>query len=118
MFVEGKIKALCKGIIVEYAHYMRDAVKQGRKEYIETGIDGNIQVYKALFLDILGVTLGITHKELEVDKVVKEEVTELLKNELSIKKYQKISGGYNVLIYSTCELIFDKVIQEIEGGKY
>ncbi len=110
----AKIKPLCRNIIVVYTHHVRDMVKDGKIKYIETGIDDDIYVYKELFLEILGLALGVSDKEPNINKEVKEETIVIIKREMSSRKYRKILANYRLLIYTTCELIFEKVMEEIK----
>lgn len=108
-----KIKPLCKNIIVVYTHFVRDKVSEGKLEYIKTGIDTNLDKYKELFLEILGLALGVNDIEPNINKEIKEETIMLIKREVSRRKYRQIASNYRLLIYTTCELIFNKVMEEI-----
>lgn len=115
-FKNSKIKSLCQVIIEDFTYYVRDAVKANRTEYLQTGIDNNLIVYREFFLNILGLSLGLEDNEPNVDKEVKEELITLIKRDLSYRRYIKISQTNRAMIYRTCEVIFDKVVEGILGG--
>ena len=110
-----KLKPLCKSIIVVYTHYVRDKVSEGDLDYIETGVDSNLETYKELFFEILGLALGVKDVEPKINKKVKEETIIVIKRELSRRKYRGLANNYRLLIYTTCELIFNKVMEEIKN---
>lgn len=111
----AKIKPLCKNIIVVYTHFVRDKVREGRVDYIKTGIDSNLDTYKELFLEILGLALNVKDTEPEINIEVKEETITIIKREMSKRKYKRIAANYRLFIYTTCELIFDKVMEDIKN---
>ena len=115
-FKNSKIKSLCQVIIEDFTYYVRDAVKANRTEYLQTGIDNNLIVYREFFLNILGLSLGLEDNEPNVDKEVKEELITLIKRDLSYRRYIKISQTNRAMIYRTCEVIFNKVVEGILGG--
>ena len=115
-FKNSKIKSLCQVIIEDFTYYVRDAVKANRTEYLQTGIDNNLMVYREFFLNILGLSLGLEDNEPNVDKEVKEELITLIKRDLSYRRYIKISQTNRAMIYRTCEVIFNKVVEGILGG--
>lgn len=110
-----KIKPLCRNIIVVYTYFVRDKVREGRIEYIQTGIDDNLDTYRELFLEILGLALDVKDLEPNVNPEVKEETITVIKREMSSRKYRKVASNYRLLIYTTCELIFNKVMEEINN---
>ena len=73
-------------------------------------------VYREFFLNILGLALGIEDTEPEVDSVVKSELISLIKRDLSYRRYAKISQTNRVMIYKTCGVIFDTVVDGIVRG--
>ena len=115
-FKNSKIKSLCQEIIEDFTYYVRDEVKANRTEYLQTGIDNDLMVYREFFLNILGLSLGLEDKEPNVDKEVKEELITLIKRDLSYRRYIKVSQTNRAMIYRTCEIIFNKVVEGILGG--
>ena len=67
-------------------------------------------------MNILGLSLGLEDNEPNVDKEVKEELITLIKRDLSYRRYIKISQTNRAMIYRTCEVIFNKVVEGILGG--
>lgn len=112
----SKVKLLSQLIIEDYTYYVRDEVRKGRIEYKETGIDDDLFVYRELFLEILSLSLGLEDKEPDVNKVVKEELISLIKRDLSYRRFNKIALTNRTMIYKTCAIIFDKVVEGILGG--
>ena len=53
---------------------------------------------------------------LKVNKVVKEELISLIKRDLSYRRFNKIALTNRTMIYKTCAIIFDKVVEGILGG--
>ena len=115
MITVEKLKPLCKAIIIKYTAHVRGAVGVGRIEYIGTGIDESLEVYKELFLEILGLALGVKDDESNINKEVKEETIKVIRKEISKRRYRKLLTNYRLMIYTTCEIIFEKVMEEIKG---
>lgn len=115
-FKSSKIKQLSQCIIEDFTYFVRDEVRKGRSEYLATGIDNDLMVYREFFLNILGLALGIEDTEPEVDSVVKSELISLIKRDLSYRRYAKISQTNRVMIYKTCGVIFDTVVDGIVRG--
>ena len=115
-FKSSKVKQLSQCIIEDFTYYVRDEVKKGRVEYLNTGIDNNLMVYREFFLDILSIALGLEDTNPTVHEVVKEELITLIKRDLSYRRYIKIASVNRAMIYRTCEIIFDKVVEGILGG--
>jgi len=115
-FKNSKIKSLSQCIIEDYTIFVRDEVRKGRAEYLDTGINDDLMVYREFFLNILGLALGIEDREPKVDTVVKSELISLIKRDLSYRRYVKVSQTNRVMIYRTCEIIFNKVVEGIIGG--
>lgn len=115
-FRNSKIKSLCKEVIEDFTYFVRDEVHNGRTEYLDTGINDSLERYEEFFLDILAIALGLEDREPEIDKVAKSELVSLVKRDLSYRRYIKVAKGNRVLIYKTCEVIFDKVVEGIIGG--
>lgn len=113
----SKIKLLSQSIIEDYTFYVRDEIHKGRLEYKETGIDEDLMVYKELFLEILSLALGLEDMEPEVNKVVKSELISLIKRDLSYRRFQRMVRTNRAMIYRTCEVIFNKVVEGILGGE-
>lgn len=112
----SKIKSLSQCIIEDFTYFVRDEVRKGRTEYLDTGINDDLMVYREFFMNILGISLGIEDSEPDVDTVVKKELISLVRRDLSYRRYKKLSESNRTLIYKTCELIFDKVVEGIIGG--
>ncbi len=112
----SKIKSLSQCIIEDFTYFVRDEVHKGRTEYLDTGINDDLMVYREFFMNILGISLGIEDSEPDVDTVVKKELVSLVRRDLSYRRYKKLSESNRTLIYKTCELIFDKVVEGIIGG--
>lgn len=112
----SKIKSLSQCIIEDFTYFVRDEVRKGRTEYLDTGINDDLMVYREFFMNILGISLGIEDSEPDVDTVVKKELVSLVRRDLSYRRYKKLSESNRTLIYKTCELIFDKVVEGIIGG--
>lgn len=112
----SKIKSLSQCIIEDFTYFVRDEVHKGRTEYLDTGINDDLMVYREFFMNILGISLGIEDSEPDVDTVVKKELISLVRRDLSYRRYKKLSESNRTLIYKTCELIFDKVVEGIIGG--
>ena len=115
-FKSSKVKQLSQCIIEDFTYYVRDEVKKGRVEYLNTVIDNNLIVYREFFLDILSIALGLEDTNPTVHEVVKEELITLIKRDLSYRRYIKIASVNRAMIYRTCEIIFDKVVEGILGG--
>lgn len=115
-FKSSKVKQLSQCIIEDFTYYVRDEVKKGRTEYLNTGIDNNLMVYREFFLEILSIALGLEDTNPTVHEVVKEELITLIKRDLSYRRYIKIASVNRAMIYRTCEIIFDKVVEGILGG--
>lgn len=115
-FRNSKIKSLAKEIIEDFTYFVRDEVHKGRTEYLETGINDSLDRYEEFFLDILSIALGLEDRNPEIDKVAKSELVSLIKRDLSYRRYIKLAKGNRVLIYKTCEVVFDKVVEGILGG--
>lgn len=113
----SKIKLLSQSIIEDYTFYVRDEIHKGRLEYKETGIDDDLMVYKELFLEILSLALGLEDMEPDVNKVVKSELISLIKRDLSYRRFQRMVRTNRAMIYRTCEVIFNKVVEGILGGE-
>lgn len=113
----SKIKLLSQSIIEDYTFYVRDEIHKGRLEYKETGIDDDLMVYKELFLEILSLALGLEDMEPDVNKVVKSELMSLIKRDLSYRRFQRMVRTNRAMIYRTCEVIFNKVVEGILGGE-
>ena len=104
------ITGMCREIIRAYTFHVRDRVKEGKKEYIDTGIDEDIHKYKEVFLEILAYSLGV--KERKPNRVMKEckvVITEVLSN----KEYVSILTKYKFMVYTTCEVMFEIVMEEL-----
>ena len=112
----SKIKSLSQCIIEDFTYFVRDEVHKGRTEYLDTGINDDLMVYREFFMNILGISLGIEDSEPDVDTVVKKELVSLVRRDLSYRRYKKLSESNRTLIYKTCELIFDIVVEGIIGG--
>ena len=112
----SKIKSLSQCIIEDFTYFVRDEVHKGRTEYLSTGINDDLMVYREFFMNILGIALGLEDSEPEEDTVVKLELISLIRRDLSYRRYKKLSESNRTLIYKTCELIFDKVVEGIVGG--
>lgn len=108
---------LSQSIIEDYTFYVRDEIHKGRLEYKETGIDEDLMVYKELFLEILSLALGLEDMEPEVNKVVKSELISLIKRDLSYRRFQRMVRTNRAMIYRTCEVLFNKVVEGILGGE-
>lgn len=115
MFNQSKLKQLCQCIIEDYTYHVRDEVHLGRIEYKETGIDDNLVSYRELFLELLSLALGLEDREPEINSVVKKETVSLIRRDLNYRKYRRIIKGNRALIYRTCAVIFDSVIEGIGG---
>ena len=115
-FKSSKVKQLSQCIIEDFTYYVRDEVKKGRVEYLNTGIDNDLMVYREFFLDILSIALGLEDTNPTVHEIVKEELITLIKRDLSYRRYIKIASVNRAMIYRTCEIIFDKVVEGILGG--
>ena len=111
-----KIKQLSQCIIEDFTYFVRDEVQKGRSEYLATGIDNDLMVYREFFLNILGLSLGLDDTEPDVHSLVKSELISLIHRDLSYRRYVKISQTNRAMIYKTCEVIFDKVVEGILGG--
>ena len=112
----SRIKSLSKCIIEDYTFFVRDEVRKGREEYLDTGINDDLMVYREFFLNILGIALGVEDNEPHIDTIVKEELVSLIRRDLSYRRYKKLSQSSRTLIYKTCELSFNKVVEGILGG--
>ncbi len=111
-----RIKCLAQEIIEDFTYFVRDEVRKGRSEYLDTGIDASLERYEEFFLDILSIALGLEDRNPNVDVVVKQELLRLLKRDLSYRRYSKIVKCNRVLIYKTCEVVFGKVVEGIVGS--
>ena len=112
----SKIKNLSREIIEDFTYFVRDEVHKGRAEYLNTGINDSLERYEEFFLDILAISLGLEDRNPEIDKVAKSELVSLIKRDLSYRRYIKVAKGNRVLIYKTCEVIFDTVVEGILRG--
>ena len=51
----SKIKSLSQCIIEDFTYFVRDEVHKGRTEYLDTGINDDLMVYREFFMNILGI---------------------------------------------------------------
>lgn len=111
------VKELSQSIIEDFTYYVQKEVRKGRNEYLQTGIDNDLMIYREFFLNILGISLGLVDSYPNKDKIPKEELIALIKRDLSYRKYKKLVKTNRVIIYKTCALIFDKVVEGILRGE-
>lgn len=107
------IKEMCRDIIKIYTFHVRDKVKEGRTEYIKTGIDEDIDKYKEVFLTVLAYTLGVEENHTLISKKLLKESKTILETVISNKLYTGILTNHRLMVYTTCEVMFEKVIKEL-----
>lgn len=107
------IKEMCRDIIKMYTFHVRDKVKEGIDYYIETGIDDDIDKYKEVFLTVLSYTLGVDESDTLISNKLLEESKKVLNTVILNKSYTGILTKHRLMIYTTCEVMFEMVMKEL-----
>lgn len=116
MYSDEAIKRMSKELVLSYVYHVRDRVKEGNLEYINSGLDEDVNVYAKIFKTVLRrVLIGSKRGLRGVSPVVLEECSAELEKTIKVMGYTKAVGNMftSQCIYDVCAVVLGKVKDEV-----
>lgn len=112
--VSPKIRSAVKDVVGVYVHHIKDKVEQNDKDYINLGLDADIEIYEEVFNKIMGVWLKGRKNKLP-QKVV-DETIEAMERCVEDRRHSYFINKFPDVVYRTSKAVLKETKEGVIGN--